>query len=415
MGVKRYFSDYYGLPRSIYILFFARIINSMGAFVYPFLTFFLTDKMGMREQETGLYFMMLAISSIPGSFLGGYLSDRIGRKKILIVSQGLAALSFIPCAFLGNSLLIPYFLILANFFGGAAHPANSAITADLTDESNRKEAFSLIYLGINVGFAIGPLIAGLLYYNHTKWIFLGDAITTLLSLLLVVKFVDESKPSEDKVEKSYNLSTKERAEEGSIFTILLKRPALIIFAMVSIIYSFIYAQHSYTTPLQMKSLFGMNKGTKMYGTLGTTNALMVLIMTLFVTSITKKLKPILNISLAGIFYAIGFGMLYFAKAYPLFIVSTIIWTVGEILNVTNSGVYIANHAPMTHRGRVNAIIPLITGVGSATAPYITGGFIEIYGVGNVWPLIFALALLGVILMYGIYLKEFRKDKKMNIT
>ena len=411
MRLPRAFKIYSGLPRSIYVLFFARIINSLGAFVYPFLTLFLTDKLGMGEKETGLYFMIAAVVSVPGSFIGGFLSDRIGRKKIIVFFQSLAALMFIPCAFLEHSLLIPKLIILANFFGGAAQPAYSAMLADITNEENRKSAFSLLYLGINVGFAVGPLIAGFLYNKYIEWIFLGDAITTILSLILITVFVEESIPSSDKVKQSYDIDSHEKAEEGSFISVLFRRPALLAFAVVSTIYSFVFAQHGYSIPLQIKEIFGVEIGSKMFGTLMTTNAVVVLVMTLFVTDLTKKIKPILNIAMAGIMCAIGFGMLYFANKYIVFFVSTIIWTIGEILQATNSGVYIANHTPMSHRGRFNSILPIISGTGWAVAPYIMGGVIENHGVRTVWSITFVLAISAAVLMYVLYIAEKRSEKR----
>ncbi|MBZ9687269.1 MFS transporter [Clostridium estertheticum] len=94
------------LPRSIYVVFFARIINSMGSFVHPFLTLFLTKSIGLGIETVGLFLMMAAFSSIPGSLIGGKLSDHVGRKKIIIIFQGLAALCLIPCAFLGKAIII---------------------------------------------------------------------------------------------------------------------------------------------------------------------------------------------------------------------------------------------------------------------------------------------------------------------
>ena len=61
-------------------------------------------------------------------------------------------------------------------------------------------------------------------------------------------------------------------------------------------------------------------------------------------------------------------MLFLAKTFMVFVISTIVWTIGEILSAINSGVYIANHTPMSHRGRFNAVIPLITGTGFALVP-----------------------------------------------
>ncbi|GCD10314.1 MDR family MFS transporter [Clostridium tagluense] len=402
---------YSGLPRSIYIVFFARIINSMGSFVHPFLTLFLTKSMGLGLKTVGLFLMMSALSSIPGSLIGGKLSDHIGRKKIIIIFQGLAALCLIPCAFLGKSIIIPYLLILSSFFGGAVQPANSAMMADLTNTENRKSAYSLLYLGINIGFSLGPLIAGFLYNHYLKILFLGDAATTILSLILVAVFVEETLPAktstEDKVSNDF-YNENEKAEEGSLLSVLLKRPYLIAFATISMIYSFMYSQFGFITPMQMDKLFSA-EGPKLYGSIMAINGVVVVTMTTIIAAVTRRLRPIFNIALAGLFFSIGFGMLFLAKTFTVFVISTIVWTIGEILSATNSGVYIANHTPMSHRGRFNSVIPLITGAGFAIGPFMMSLFIKNREVNSAWLLVFFFGILASTCMYLLYLNEKKKE------
>ncbi len=401
MNFKRVLKSYSGLPRGIYILFFVRIINSMGSFVFPLLTLFLTDKLGLGAKEAGMFVSLSALSYIPGGLLGGKLSDIIGRKKVMIIFQGLAALLFLPCAFLGNSMIIPWLLILAGISISAVQPANSAMVADLTDSSNRKAAFSLLYLGINIGFSVGPILAGFLYKNYFSLTFIGNAVAILLTLLLVIFFVDETKPSNFENE---DVSEEEKAEVGSVFSILLKKPAVLAFALCSSVYSFAYSQGNFSTPLQLKEIFG-DRAPELMGGLYFTNGIIVVTMTTLIVYLTKKNKPLFNIALAGAFFAMGFGMNFFIKAYPLYIFATIVWTIGEILNATNAGVYIADHAPSSHRGRFNSVLNIITGAGSAIGPVIMGGYIENLGVKYVWPLVFSVTMISSVMIYVLHLRE----------
>lgn len=77
---------YFGLPRSVYIIFIARVVNSMGNFVTPFMTLLFTQKGGMPEAQVGKYLLMASLLQIPGSLIGGKLTDLMGRKKIMICS-----------------------------------------------------------------------------------------------------------------------------------------------------------------------------------------------------------------------------------------------------------------------------------------------------------------------------------------
>ncbi|MDF2673321.1 MAG: major facilitator superfamily protein [Clostridiales bacterium] len=410
MRLPKFLQPYAGLPKGIYVLFMVRVINSMGSFVFPLLTLLLTDKIGLSSDKAGIYVSLATMSYVPGGLIGGKLSDHFGRKKIMIISQGTAAILLIPCAFMGNSMLIPWILIIVGVLNGAAQPANSAMMADMTNPENRKTAFSFLYLGINIGFSIGPLIAGFLYRNYLPLTFLGNALASFISLTLLTIFVDESLPGKSKEERIIN-NEDEKAEEGSVLHVLIQRPMVIAFALLSSVYSFAYSQGNFSTTLQLKQLFGDN-ASKVLGSIYFTNGVIVVTMTTIIVYITKKYKPIFNVSLAGVFFACGFGMLYFISSIPLYLVSTVVWTIGEILNATNSGVYIANHAPMSHRGRFNSILTIITGAGAAIGPLIMGRYIKSYGVRMVWPLVFVVTMCSAGLMFMLHIRESRSKKSM---
>lgn len=399
--VKRFFSIYAGLPKSIYVLFAVRIINALGAFVGPFLTLFLSKKIGLSSSTIGTFIMLNSFSTVPGSLVGGKISDTFGRKNVLVVFQGMSALCYIPCAFLGKSILIPFLLILSSFFNSVAQPAYGAMVADLTDINNRKNAYSLLYLGINLGFSIGPMIAGFLYANYLKMLFIGNSIAVFISIIIIYVFIKETIPEKGADENIINEF--EKADEENLFAALINRPMLLYFALLSMIYSFVYAQYPFCIPLQVDGIF--KNSAIIYGQIMGTNGITVILLTTLITGMTKKLSAIQNVAFAGIFYGIGFGMMYFIKSYYMFIIATVIWTIGEIMQSTNSGVYIANHTPMSHRGRFNAVIPIITGAGFAIGPQIMGVYIKNRRVIDAWPIVFALAITASVLFYVLYIAE----------
>ena len=407
MNRKVIFQTYRGLPSSIYILFIVRIVNALGAFVGPFLTIFLSNEIGYSKEVIGLFIMINSISTVPGSLIGGKISDAFGRKNVLVLFQALAALCYIPCAFLGKSTLIPFFLIFSSFLSSIAYPAYGAMIADLTNSSNRNSAYSLLYLGNNLGFSIGPMIAGFLYKHYLKMIFIGNSIAVFISVIIIYRFIKETKPIDEMKESTEN--ELEKQEEGSLFNALLKRPLLLSFAFVSMIYSFIYAQYPFAIPLQLGEMFKGNSPV-IFGYIMATNGITVIMLTTVITQITRKFSAIQNVAIAGIFYAVGFGMMFFIKVLPMFIIATVIWTIGEILQSTNTGVYIANHTPMSHRGRFNAVIPLIMGAGFAIGPAIMGRYIKDGSVIDVWPIMFALSIIAAILFYILYIVENKKKK-----
>jgi MFS family permease len=405
---------YFNLPRSIYILFLARIINSIGSFVYPLLAILLTSKLGFNEEVSGRITTIAITAGGLGMLIGGKLADKFGRKKIMVISSLLGAVSFIICAFLGTSRNIVFVIIAGSFFSIAQWPILNAMVTDQTGKNNRQNAFSLMYLGTNIGMAVGPLMAGFLINRYLIFFFLIDAITTIISLILIMIFIKDTLPT-DKQAQLINENDMERAEKGGVVTALLKRPTLIIFTIVSIIYSLVYAQYSFGLPLFINNVLGTINGPKIYGSLMTVNAIVIIILTLFIISFMGKIKPIINITIAGILYAFGFGMLYFSKYIFLFVISTFIWTTGEIIFTVNSSVIIANNSPISHRGRFSAVITFVQQSGYAIAPLLTGLLIAHTAIKNLWWLIFLISITGSILMFSLFLLERYKTNKIKIN
>lgn len=412
MGIKQssIFRTYRGLPRNIYVLFIARIINGIGNFVYPFLTLFLTEKLGYTTGEAGRFIFIAAIIAGAGSLAGGKICDICSRKKVAILVQLCMAMAYIPCAFLGKSILVPCFLVLMGFFTGASLTVNNTMAADLTDKENRKVVFSLLYLGNNIGFAIGPAIAGVLYHKYLGWLFLGNSVLILIAITLIYLYVDESSLIKEGASCEVRFDD-EKAEKGTMLDVLIKRPQLIFFCFIAMVYSFVYGQHPFMIPIQVTKVFGDN-GPAIFGTLMSINGLVVVTMTTFMTHLTHKYRTVTNMVLAGVFYTIGFGMLIFVKSYGFFVLSSITWTFGEILSATNLSVYIVNNTPVSHRGRFNSLTLLITGVGFAIGPVVMGKFIERYNIRCAWVIILFLAFSATIMMYILRFLEKRKEKKM---
>ncbi|ACL69304.1 MFS transporter [Halothermothrix orenii] len=399
------FKVYRGLNRNIYIIFIGQVINSMGAFVFPFLTMFLTQKIGMSPAEAGSYVTVAALANVPGMFLGAKLADSFGRKRLYLISSTLMALMLIPPAFLGTSKVVIYFLIMMSLFAGAVNPAFNAMVTDLTRGEERKKAFSLLYLGWNMGFAIGPMIAGFLFNHYLPLLFLGDAATAFIAIVLIGIYVPETKGMIEETPDE-ELPENERAEEGSIFRVLLKRPGIILVSFILLFFRLVYAQSSFALPIQMNEIFGQ-QGPAYYGINYSFNAIVVVAFTVLVTSVTVKLKPLANIIIAGLLLAVGFGMIYYIDILPLFFLSTFVWTIGEILEATNVNVYIASHAPVSHRARFNSIFMFISGAGYAFAPKLGGLFLEYYSIREIWLASFFVMVIASSALLLFYLGQER--------
>ena len=426
--VRATFGEYGALPRPVWALAGARFVNAVGAYVYPFLTLILTDRLAFSKEEAGRVLLMASFLFVPGSLLGGLLADRLGRKRLLVAAQVMAALSIGVIGFVPLDGSIVWFILAEHFFSGLMMPAASAATYDLTVPANRKTGFSLLYLSHNLGFAVGPLLAGYLYESHVKWLFLGDAGTTLLSLVFLLLFLPETLPATNRKSSTVEgtapsissagagIQTDPRspavAPEGAetggresrqderALKLLLRQPVLLGFVFILIVPWFVYSQQGFALPMFAKELFP-ETGARLYGKAMSLNALTVVFLTVPLIQFTRRFRPITNVAVHSILYALGFGLLAFLHSPLAFYLSVLVWSSGEILGATNIEVFTANHTPASHRGRFTSILPLISGTGIAIAPWLTGIFLENRATVSVWSLCLVLgtaAALGFLVL-----------------
>nr|WP_195939187.1 MFS transporter [Romboutsia sp. 1001713B170131_170501_G6] len=376
-------------------MFIGKIVNSIGSFVHPLMSLILTQKIGMSAFEAGQFVTMLAVFQAPCMIIGGKLSDTIGRRKVIIIFQALGALMLIICGLMDTTVLTAKIMILSSCFYSISSPAYDALNADLTNDGNRKESYSLLYMGVNIGFSIGPILGGFLYKDYLSLIFIGDAITTLIALTLFIFYVKEP----TKIKKSNVIESKEiyddEYKDFSTLKVLIKRPILIAFPIIMLLYQFSYSQWGFSLPLQMGEIF-KDDGARLYGLLGGLNGFIVIILTPILTSKTKKYKSMKVMSIGGILYGLCFLVVSFSKVMPLFFLAIILLTIGEVLIAINSSAFIANNTPISHRGRISSIVPLITGMGYAMGPMIMGKIIDSSSIFIGWIVVMLASFIGAL-------------------
>lgn len=401
---------YKGLPAPIYVLFWATLINGVGIFVYPFLVLFLTQKLGYGDAQAGLFMTIASILYIPGSFLGSKLADKFGRKKVMLISQALASSMFLICGLLGDSELVPVFIMFNLLFDGACDPARSALQTDVTSAENRQASFSLTYLGHNLGFIVGPLIAGILFYRAPQWLFWGNGIAGFIAVMLVMWKIPESRPDTETIEKSLHSDSLDKAEHGGVFKALLTRPRLLIFALCQTFMHFSYSQTLFALPLYTTRLFG-EYGATLYGTMMSLNGVVVVVLTPFAVSKLRKFNPLANIAIAGVFFTVGFSLFGIAYLPWMFYILAVIYTTGEVISATNVNYYVANNTPISHRARFSAIMPIIMGFGQGIAPMVGGAISERYGLNLLWAIVGVTAAIGTFGVFILYLVDKKTRKK----
>ena len=257
--MKQLFAQYAGLKKEIYILFIGKLVTAMGSFVWPMLTFFLTTRLGLTDGQSTLLIATASVLSFPAALLGGKLADRFSRKTIIIVFDCLGVSMYLLAAVLPLTIGTAVLLFLAGLFQSIESPAYDALNADYSTSAQREKAYSLSYLGFNLGYILGASASGLLFQKYLRLAFFINGIADFFSTILIIFFVHKKNAiSEDKeaLQESYSEYEQPVDEKIPVLTLLRQRPVLIGMLLIGCIASMPSSLMGILLPLQLKDALG---------------------------------------------------------------------------------------------------------------------------------------------------------------
>ena len=183
-----YKNAYSGLSRSTWLLSIVMLINRSGTMVVPFLTLYLISK-GYSVSDAGFVFAFFGLGAFTGAFVGGKLTDKIGFYPVQIITLLGGGIMFFVLAQMQNYWFICLFTYLLAFINEAFRPANSTAIAFYSKQDNRTRSYALNRLAINLGWAIGSGIGGVLANINFSLLFYVDGLTNIVAAILIWIFL----------------------------------------------------------------------------------------------------------------------------------------------------------------------------------------------------------------------------------
>lgn len=412
----RIFTQYKGLSRSVYIIFIARTVTNMGAFIWPMMMFILSGKMGYSPFFIGLISAGIGLIFLPATILGGKLADRYNKKKIIIILDTMSTLLFISCAFLEPGFPMLILFALAGLFATMEGPSFDALFIEASKPSERERVFSLTYLGMNLGLVFGAAMGGFLYQDHLSLAFVLDGLTTISSTLLIVLFVKSIKVEELEAHE-VNEYENEAENHVSTFTVLKERKAVLIMIIVFSISSFIYEQWSFSIPLYLEDLFSDGTGAKLYGILVSFNGLVVILFTPILNLLLSRLKELPKIMMGIGLYSLSYLLIRDEPLKYIFFIMIFMFTIGEVMNTIGSSPYVSRRIPASHRGRISSYMSIGYMVGGMLGRILAGFSNEYLGYDFTFTAITGVGFICVVIVainYRLDKKEFPKLYKKSI-
>ncbi len=386
------FAQYKGLKRENYILFFGRIVTNLGAMIWPLMTMILNKKLGLNATDTAMFSIISGIFFLPANLLGGRIADKFNKKKVIICCDIISIILFVTSGFIPLSLFSMCVLLAGAFFQTLEGPAYQAMVADITPQDKREKAFSLLYLGGNIGLIISPIVAGLLFNNYLWLCFVISGISISISTILIgifVKDIGVSDTNEQDIEQ-------DGSEGINIWKIIRNSTTLILFIIALSFYQGAYSQFSYLMPLDITKAYPEN-GSIIYGTITSVNCIIVVLFTPIITMAMEKVTMTKKYTLGIIFQALSF--LVFLLSFGViagYYASITLFTVGEILTTIVIGAYLSERVPANFRGRIYGVTNFAAAFMSGVVEWGSGRLFDDYGLKYAWAFSIGMTMVAVI-------------------
>ena len=389
-------STYQEFPLEYWILVLANFIDSVGGtMIWPFFALYITQKFDVGMTQAGIFIAIFSISGFIGSMIGGALADKFGRRSLVLFGLVFSALSSLAMGFAGQLYLFYILAVVVGLLSDIARPARLAMIADLLPEEQRAEGFGVMRVARNLAWIIGPTVGGLLAAQSYLWLFVLDAVTSVITAAIVYKLIPETKP-----EKSQEQTQESFLSTLSGYRAVFADKLYIAFIFVSMLMLIPYGQIYNTLSVYLRDVHGVP--TQGYGFLMSLNAGIVVILQFWFTRRIKRFAPMLLMSAGTILYMIGLTMYGFVTVYSLFAVAMIIITFGEMIIMPEGQTLAANFAPEAMRGRYLALFGLSWTIAGAIGPTAAGLIMDNYNPDWVWyaaGIISAVAAAGFFILY----------------
>jgi MFS family permease len=355
-----------GLDQRVWILCGGRVISATGfSIVMPFLAIHLNRDMGISMSVIGLLFLGMAVAGAFGQIVGGEMADQLGRRPVMWASMGFRGLNFIALflalVLTGSIVLIASLLLVSSLLGSLFEPASNAMVADIVGPGRRMEAYSLLRVGQNIGWTLGPLISGILIiFLPFSALFVVAAVTCIsVSVVIFIKVADPVRSA----------GPRERFHPRDLLKIRHNK-LFMIFCLASLPLAIVLGQMSSTFSVFSVEDIGIAEAE--IGYLYALNGLMVVFLQFPMARYIAHFRMSYVLAAGAMMYAVGYLIVGFSAGVWMLVLPMIITTLGENTMSPSSMNMVAKMSPEKERGRYMGAYGIFSSFGWSLGPALGG-------------------------------------------
>jgi len=363
-----YKTSFTGLSKQTWLLSLIMLINRSGTMVVPFMTLYLTSKsMNRTLGEAGAVIGLFGLGSIVGAYFGGKFSDKFGFKKVQLVTLLGGGILFIVLGQVKSYPLICVFTFLLSLVNEAFRPANSSAIAFYSTDENRTRSYSLNRLAINLGWAIGASIGGLIASYNYELLFWVDGITNIGAAILLffcLKAPVVQKKSETVTEEVPPAQSAYKDKTYLWFIVLITLFAFCFFQLFTLVPAF-FRDHLFLSERYIGFIMAVN------------GIIIVAFEMVLVYILEQKNKNLIFITWGLLLCALSFlSLLIPGNAMWVTLLMVLLISIGEIISMPFMNTFWTMRSNSRNRGQYAALYTIAWGIAQTTGPFLCAKLVE---------------------------------------
>ncbi|MFP5261592.1 MAG: MDR family MFS transporter [Blastocatellia bacterium] len=382
-----------GMPKEVWVLFTAALVNRMGTMVLPFLVLYLTQSAGLSPKQAGLTLILYGVGALVTAPLSGRLSDRLGPLRIMKASLFLSGAFLFAFPLARSFAAILAITIIWAISNEALRPASMASLTSLVAPEQRKAGFALNRLAINLGMSVGPAAGGFIIMASFNALFFVDGATSILAglILTLTTWRMGVRP------EAPAAGSKDSAEPPDKRVRLLSDHRLLYFLSAMTLVEVVFFQHQGAMPLFVVRDLKLSESA--YGLLFTINTALIILVEVPLNAAMASWPHSSSMALGALLCGAGFGALAFASGFLSVAATVVVWTFGEMILFPSGAAYVADIAPAPRMGEYMGFYVMTFGAAFIISPWLSILVLEELGALTLWAASFACACLAAAMLW----------------
>jgi predicted MFS family arabinose efflux permease len=395
-NLKKIYNEF---PRLFWVVVGTQFIDNLGStMLFPFFSLYITQKFGVGMTQAGILIGMTSFFGLFGSMLGGAVTDRFGRRKLILFGLTFSGLSSLLFGFAWDIRILYPLTVIVGLLSRMAIPAHDAMLADILPEAKRQEGFGIMRIAFNYAWIFGTALGGLIAARSFLALFIADAVLSVTVALILYRYLPETKPVVNEETKE-NISLLKTAAG---YRLVARDLAFVSFILAGMVALIVYQQQYSSLAVYLRDVHQVS--SREYGIMLSITGLEVVLFQFWISRTIRKFSPFLMMLLSALFFMVGFGMFGFVAGYASFVLAVIIITIGEMIFFPTSSTLTANFAPPDMRGRYMAAAHLVWAIPATIGPGAAGIILDGFTPELLWYIGAALCAFSALGFYALHLR-----------